>query len=315
MIPLSDLFEIKYGHSLELNKLKLLSLEEGGVAFVSRKSVDNGISEYVAPIPNLSPAPAGELTCALSGNGVLSTFIQETNFYTGFHVARLVPKVKLTKKVLLYYSACIKVNNYRFCYGRQANRTLKNLLVPSLNEIPKFVEKMDTSIFDGASSSLVNIKTPSLELEGWNYFQLSDYFDMKAGKYIPKDRYKSGHVPYVSASNQNNGVMQLINLKPEYAGNSLTIGKVNCVAYYQPDNFCATSDVTILIPKFKLNKYIGLFLIAIINQEGFKWSYGRQIRLMDSRGLKIKLPVACNGDPDWQFMETYIKSLPYSSQI
>jgi len=29
--------------------------------------------------------------------------------------------------------------------------------------------------------------------------------------------------------------------------------------------------------------------------------------------LNIKLPADKNGNPDWKFMEDYIKSLPYSS--
>ena len=31
--------------------------------------------------------------------------------------------------------------------------------------------------------------------------------------------------------------------------------------------------------------------------------------------LSIKLPVDSKGEPDWKFMEDYIKSLPYSSNI
>lgn len=29
----------------------------------------------------------------------------------------------------------------------------------------------------------------------------------------------------------------------------------------------------------------------------------------------IKLPIDNNGKPEWQFMEDYIKSLPYSSNL
>jgi hypothetical protein len=104
MIPLSKLFEISYGHSLELNRLKLLNHEDGGVAFVSRKMGDNGISAYVELIKGIDPAPSGELTCALSGNGVLSTFLQETPFYTGFHIARLRPLMIMSRGQLLYYT-------------------------------------------------------------------------------------------------------------------------------------------------------------------------------------------------------------------
>ena len=102
MKTLSELFEVVYGHSLELNRLTPLSREEGGIAFVSRKMGDNGISAYVATVDGVSPAPAGELTCALSGNGVLSTFLQDEPFYTGFHVARLKPLMEFTKEQLLY---------------------------------------------------------------------------------------------------------------------------------------------------------------------------------------------------------------------
>ena len=42
---------------------------------------------------------------------------------------------------------------------------------------------------------------------------------------------------------------------------------------------------------------------------GRKW---RPARMPDS---DIKLPVDSNGNPDWQFMENYIKSLPYSGSL
>jgi hypothetical protein len=97
--PVSQIFDIRYGHSLELNALKRASASNG-VAFVSRQTGANGISAYVAPIDGVEPAPAGELSCALSGNGVLTTCLQESAFYTGYHVAILKPKVDLTREQL-----------------------------------------------------------------------------------------------------------------------------------------------------------------------------------------------------------------------
>ena len=102
MKKLSYLFDVQYGHSLELNRLKQTGLD--GIPFVSRKMGDNGVAAYVEPIDGILPNPAGELTCALSGNGVLSTFIQERSYYTGFHVACLKPKQEMlrTQLLLLY---------------------------------------------------------------------------------------------------------------------------------------------------------------------------------------------------------------------
>ncbi len=154
-----------------------------------------------------------------------------------------------------------------------------------------------------------------LEVSSWKIFNLITIFDMKAGKYYPRESYNEGNIPLVSASENNNGVIKFTDLEPKY-NNCLTIGKIGISTFYQNNPFVATSDVTILIPKIKIfNKYIGLFIATILNQEKYKWSYGRQIRLNDCQKLTIKLPVNTQDLPDWEFMENYIKSLPYSASL
>ena len=146
----------------------------------------------------------------------------------------------------------------------------------------------------------------------WKEFLLSDYFDIKPGKYYYPEQYEAGSTPYLSASNENNSVSQHIDLKPDFKGNCLATGKIGCTAFYIPDDFCATSDVNIFEPKFKMSKYVGLFLATIINfNENYKWAYGRQCRVGNSKKIVIKLPQDAKGEPDWQLMEDYIKSLPY----
>jgi len=61
-----------------------------------------------------------------------------------------------------------------------------------------------------------------------------------------------------------------------------------------------------------MNKYSGLFLSTIINFDEYKFAYGRQYRQKNFLQHKVKLPLITDDSPDWQFMEDYIKSLPYS---
>ena len=102
-----------------------------------------------------------------------------------------------------------------------------------------------------------------------------------------------------------------------------------CNAYYQDESFYAVSHgrVNILQPKFNLNSRIGLFISTIINNEKYKYSYGRALYSNVVSSMVIKLPTQidkANGKyiidenrtysdegyiPDWQFMEDYIKSL------
>lgn len=76
----------------------------------------------------------------------MATFLQPEQYYTGFHVLVLTPKKEMQTDELLFYTMCIRKNKYKYNYGRQANKTLKDILIPtemprdfqyvSLNKIP-----------------------------------------------------------------------------------------------------------------------------------------------------------------------------------
>lgn len=313
----SDIFDVRYGHSLELNALKL-SNPKDGVAFVSRQMGQNGISAFVSPIDGVRPAPAGEITCALSGNGVLTTCLQEAPFYTGFHVAILRPKAALTKQQSLFYCLCIKANRYRYSYGRQANKTIQSLVIPSIEEIPDWVNSTDLNQIDGADAAKVVAATPKLTPSGWGEFRYDSLFEIKKGRRLTKNQMRAGSTPFIGAIDSNNGHRQYVSVDAEHKGNTITVnynGNGVAEAFYQYVPFFASDDVNVLYPKFELNPYIAMFLCAIIRQEKFRFNYGRKWHLERMNETIMRLPSTASNQPDWEFMEGYIKSLPYSKSI
>lgn len=132
-----------------------------------------------------------------------------------------------------------------------------------------------------------------LDTKNWEIFCLNDIFDISPGKYHSQDKYEEGTTPYVTASGINNGIAQRISLATDFSGNAITTGKVGCTAFYQIEDFCASSDVNIFrASKFKMNSNIGLFITSVINfSENYKWTYGRQCRVGDSKEIVIKLPI------------------------
>lgn len=50
MIELQEIFEVKYGVNLELNKL---TQSDDGINFVSRTAKNNGVSAKVKPLDNI----------------------------------------------------------------------------------------------------------------------------------------------------------------------------------------------------------------------------------------------------------------------
>lgn len=306
---ISDLFYLENATPLELINM---TFAEPSINFVSRTGENNGVVGFVDLIKEIKPYKAGTITVALGGS-VLSAFLQKNDYYTSFHIKVLTPKKEMTDVEKLYYCHLITANKYRYSYGRQANKTLGDIELP--NELPTWINNFSLDKYKSEITTTVKKSSFQIEVNNWIEFKLIDFFDMTPGKFYYSDEYSIGNTPYVSASNTNNGIMQYINLQPDFKGNCLTIGKVGLTCFYQKVDFCATSDVTILKPKFKFNQCIGLFLSTLLNKEGYKWNYGRQIRLGDCKELVLKLPTKDGLTPDWEYIEKEIKSLPFSDKI
>ncbi len=135
LVTLSTLFSVTYGVNLELNKM---SLNANGIPFVGRSDRNNGVTARVNFCTGVSPNPSGTLSVA-GGGSVLATFLQTEPYYSGRDLFYLTALVPMTDSQKLYYCACIRSNRYRYSYGRQANKTLKDLLIPDLADVPEWV--------------------------------------------------------------------------------------------------------------------------------------------------------------------------------
>jgi hypothetical protein len=180
----------------------------------------------------------------------------------------------------------------------------------------------NTFLFANKITNLVNdshlLKTKiSLNTDSWQPFLYQELFFITGSKttsVLVLEEYGIGHYPYVTTQATNNGVRGFYDFYTE-EGNVLTVDSaVLGYCAYQPLNFSASDHVEKLIPKFKMNKYIAMFLTTIINLEQYRYNYGRKCSQSRMKQAKIKLP-SKNNQPDWHFMENYIKSLPYSSSI
>ncbi len=310
-MKLSDIFEIKYGVNLELINCDID--EENGIPFVARTCENNGVVAKVKKINGIFPNPAGSLSCA-GGGSVLSTFLQEKEYYSGRDLYVLIPKNKnMSKEEKLYYCTLITQNKYRYSYGRQANKTLKDIEIP--NSIPACIYNYDLEKIKFLYKTIISPTQGKniLNINNWKKFTFADIFEIKRGKRLKSEDRIPGNIKYFSASESNNGLT-------DYISNPLFIEKKSLIyttfgdCYYIENCFTASDEISILKHK-KLNKYNGLFLATIINQNKYKYRFGRKAFQNKFIDETILLPV--NGDEkvDWEFMENYIRSLPYSDKI
>ncbi len=316
MQRLDEIFDITYGNQLDLNKCEQCLAPEG-YNFVNRSSVNCGVSARILPPrKRTSFYPAGSITSAMGGS-VLSSFVQQEPFFTGQNVKVLIPKTEMSLSEKLYYCTCIEANRFRFStFGREANASFDSLIVPSREEIPAKYRNMNIGAF--FSNRALTAKA-TFDTTQWKAFSFSQLFTIRKGKRLTKEHMTAGRIPFIGASDSNNGQTALIgNDKNIHPGNLITVNYNGSIAeaFYQPRAFAASDDVNILYPiHFKLNKYIGLFLCTVIRNEKYRFSYGRKWHKELMEKSVIRLPAGKDGNPDWEYMENYIKGLPYSSNI
>lgn len=314
LVPLHTLFNAIYGANLELVNVEVCTKETfDSVRYISRTERNNGLTAYVKRIDAISPNPSHTISVAVSGS-VLSSFYQDEEYYSGRDIYYLVPLVSMSKEEMLFYAFCIQANKYKYNYGRGANRTLKDILVPA--SLPKEFKDINISKINTPKPNPALILPLELKTDQWREFELLEIFEIKKGKRLTKEDMNSGRTPFIGAIDSNNGYRQFISNNPIHDGNTITVNYNGSVAeaFYQPLPFWASDDVNILYPKFAMNVYSALFIATIIKQEKYRFNFGRKWHKERMETSLISLP--SKGDkPDYLFMEKYIKSLPYSSAL
>lgn len=310
MVSLAEIFDVWYGVNLEVVNSEVVPI---GIPFVSRQSVNNGVVCHVKRIDDVEPNPSHTLSIAVSGS-VLSTFYHDYEYYSGRDVYIAKPKIALTKEEMLYYCYVIEQNKYRYNYGRGANKTFRDILVPSKSEIPHYVnQKNATATFD---SKPLSQKKMAFNTKDWKWFELHKLFSKERGTRLTKPDREAGNIPLITAGSENEGIADYIsNSDMKVYQDAITIDMFG-FSCYRGFDFCCDDNILVL-KSSKMNIFSGLFIASVINKDDYKCAYGRQYRQKTFDVHKIKLPavkIAPNEyEPDWQFMEDYIKSLPYSS--
>lgn len=320
-MKVTDLFYVEYGVNLELLNCEETTADDvDGVNFVSRTANNNGVVAVVKKIDGIMPQKAGTLSCA-GGGSVLETFVQTKPYYSGRDLYVLASKKPMSIQEKLFYCMCIKANAYRYNYGRQANKTLKGIQLPDI--VPSWVNSMPVNPITTKNTSE---KALPLDKSTWEEFPITKLFNTARGRLCSVTDCENGDIPLVTAYTQNNGVSNYISCESEYLsnGNCLTVANTGQGSvfrtFYQPSRFVPSNNVTCLTARgFALNKYTGLFIATLCWLEIPRYSYGRIVNNTRLEQTIIKLPVNKSGKgqsvPDWEYMENYMKSLPFGDRL
>ena len=158
----------------------------------------------------------------------------------------------------------------------------------------------------------------NLNITNWKEFRLGDLFiEMYKAEAHIKAEYDFLSAPanntirFISRTEDNNGCDCYIlnnDLSGIEKGQAIVIGDTTATCFYQSDSFVCGDHMVICRADW-INIYTALFLISIIKREKYKYSYGRAFKMQLISQTRVKLPATADNQPDWYFMERYIKSL------
>jgi len=299
----------------------------GDTAYISSSKNNNGIDNYIFP-PDFMTIYKNAMTLNNSGS-VGYCFYHPYNFVASDHctvIKILDESIALNNYTALFLKPIIEAMKVKYNFAREIsderlakekiNLPVDNKGTPDWSYMESFMKEISGHILFNKQSPKAQ-KTNEINVSAWKDFTLSFLFDIKKGKRLTKEDFIEGNNPFIGAIDSNNGYREFIGQEPIHEGNTITVNYNGSVAeaFFQPKPFWASDDVNVLYPKFKMNQYNALFITSIIKMEKYRFNYGRKWNLDRMNESTIKLPIDADGTPDFRFMETYIKSLPYSASI
>ncbi len=327
----------------------IMKYNEGDIPYVSSGSVNNGIVSYLEPKYEEQLEKGNCITVSpLDG----SAFFQEKDFLgrggAGSAIS-LLYNPNLSKYNALFICTVIKNASNRFDYSDAlTSDNLKSLTIklPVLHEkngdlyfddtkeysddgyvpdwlyMEEYMRKVECSVENSLDKfQLANTaKKSKLNISEWKEFLISDFFDFSLPKGdLQVQQAINGNIPLITPSNSNNGLLQRVSIKSQstlYSANSITVDMFGN-AYYQEEDFFVTAHghVNVLIPKIPFNKYVGCFMATAIKRM-FLNKYGFS-DMCTQKVLKrevVLLPVNENKEPDWTYMENYMRNFEKIAQ-
>lgn len=147
----------------------------------------------------------------------------------------------------------------------------------------------------------------------WKPFFINEIFTISAGKRLTKADMDNGNIPFIGATDSNNGITSWIATPNiSYDKNVLGVNYNGSVGenFYHSYGCVFSDDVKRLhLRNHSDNKYVLLFFKTIILQQKVKYTYGYKFNGKRMERQKILLPVNAQGIPDYEYMEDYIKEL------
>lgn len=323
---IGDVFKINTGALLPKKVLK-----KGSIARITATDSNNGVFDYYAETSHKNFRVVSNFI-SVSFLGSVFYHPYKASLDMKIHSVQL-KELAFNRHLAHFIVLALKRTTALFSYGDQLSSSdlpKKKILLPANKKGEPDFEFMETFMkqkeqvkfqeyndyISKRIKALKDIKTVEpIEEKEWAEFFLKDIFkEIQRGKRLKKADHQKGKMPYVSSTGSNNGVDVYVGNKEKVRifSNCLTIANSGSVGacFYQPFKFVASDHVTKL-KNDNFNEYTYKFISSLVSRLGIKYSFNREMNDTRIKKEKILLPINDQNEPDYDYMENYMKQMEY----
>ena len=302
--------------------IKLQSLDSGSIPIIAAARYNCGIAGFY----NINPQYKNSITISCNGVGCGSTYYHDYEFAITGDAIVLQDKISIPNGAKAFIAAVYdKYFNSKYSYTDKCSAAkveAEMIALPTKSDKPnwEYMESYMKNIMQESEKNIEKLNNihngkKTIDILGWREFSLggdNGLFRIVKGTRLTKANMKDGNINFIGSSSVNNGITNHIsNLEHIHPANLITVSYNGSIgeAFYQEKPFWASDDVNVFYPNFKQSFEIAMFLIPLIRKIGQKYKFVDKWKLEDMCNDKITLPINGNGEPDWEYMENYMKNI------
>lgn len=295
--------------------------EPGDCPLIQETNNNNGFDRMVVPTKIIK---GNSITVSI--NYAQNVFYQADDFCASVNIA-VLRNSHLNRYNSQFVCSVLRNAHQKFDYTSKISKELlnKEMIMLPVDKTGQpdwaYMESYMASLEAKVAESLTMLQAAKdaekkkVDTREWGEFRVGELFDIKHPAARSEKKYCEGEINYVSSGAFNNGVAnKLMPLPNELLdrGGCITVSPLDGSSFYQEEDFLGRggsgASISILYNSH-LNRNNALFICSVIRSSANGFGYTDLLNGENLKSLTIKLPKDKTSQPDWAYMEEYMRKV------
>lgn len=291
---------------------------DDGINYITRSKFNNGLKARVVRLDKFKVNPAGTISFGAEN----ADFFYQTEPYITGNKMYYIDTTALSERACRFLKSILEATftaNYSFSDGMIPARIYDECIklptapdgAPDWAYMESYMANLEAKVAESLTllQAAKDAEKKKVDTREWGEFRVGELFIQERGKEKAPKQNELGDCPLIQETNNNNGFDRMVVPTKIIKGNSITVS-INYAqnVFYQADDFCASVNIAVLRNNH-LNRYNSQFVCSVLRNAHQKFDYTSKISKELLNKETIMLPVDKTGQPDWAYMEEYMRKV------